>query len=221
MTIFFICVIIYVELETTLILSSYGGVDHLKKSKGGDIMKDFLEGLEIGEGKVKLSKEEIKSILAKHGDYIKIETEKVDDKYKSQLEDNKNTINDLKKQIEDSPKSDEMESLKSKIADYEQKEADRIAKQKAEEEDKILTDNINALFEGKTFTSDYARNGLMADIKNGLNNPENKGKGIQDLFNELTKDKTDIFANPNQQKDMEGMGDSEQDNNTKETPIIW
>ena len=95
------------------------------------------------------------------------------------------------------------------------------AKQKAEEEDKILTENINALFEGKTFTSEYARNGLLNDIKNGLNKPENKGKGIQDLFDELTKDKTDIFTNPNQQKDMEGMGDSEQDNNTKEMPILW
>jgi len=95
------------------------------------------------------------------------------------------------------------------------------AKKKAEEEDKILTDNINALFEGKTFTSDYARNGLLNDIKQGLNKPENKGKGIQDLFDELTKDKTDIFANPNQMKDMEGMGDSEQDNNVKEMPLIW
>lgn len=184
-------------------------------------MKDFLEELEIGENKVKLSSEDIKNILKKHGEYIKIETDKVDGKYKNQLEDNKTTISELKAQIENAPKSDEMESLKTKIADYEQKEADRIAKQKAEEEDKILTDNINALFEGKTFTSDYARNGLMNDIKNGLNNPENKGKGIQDLFNELTKDKTDIFANPNQQKDMEGMGDSEQDNNTKEMPILW
>ena len=97
---------------------------------------------------------------------------------------------------------------------------EREAKQKAEEEDKILTNNINALFEGKTFTSDYARNGLLNDIKIGLSKPENKGKGIQDLFNELTKDKTDIFANPNQIKDMEGMGDSEQDN-VKEMPILW
>ena len=184
-------------------------------------MKDFLEELEIGEGKVKLSKEEIKSILAKHGEYIKIETEKVDNNYKNQLEDNKTTISELKAQIEKAPKSDEMESLKSKIADYEQKEADRIAKQKAEEEDKILTDNINALFEGKTFTSEYARNGLLNDIKQGLNKPENKGKGIQDLFDELTKDKNDIFTNPNQIKDMESMGDSEQDNNTKEMPIMW
>ena len=95
------------------------------------------------------------------------------------------------------------------------------AKQKAEEEDKVLTENINKLFEGKTFTSEYARSGLLNDIKQGLNKPENKGKGIQDLFDELTKDKTDIFANPNQLKDMEGMGDSEQDNDTKEVPRIW
>ena len=95
------------------------------------------------------------------------------------------------------------------------------AKKKAEEEDKILTDNINALFEGKTFTSDYARNGLLNDIKAGLSKPENKGKGIQDLFDELTKDKTDIFTNPNQQKDMEGMGDSEEQNNAKEMPMMW
>ena len=95
------------------------------------------------------------------------------------------------------------------------------AKQKAEEEDKILTNNINALFEGKTFTSEYARQGLLNDIKNGLNKPENKGKGIQDLFDELTKDKDDIFTNPNQIKDMPSMGDSEENNNTKDMPIMW
>lgn len=95
------------------------------------------------------------------------------------------------------------------------------AKQKAEEQDKILTENINALFEGKTFTSEYARNGLLNDIKSGLNKPENKGKGIQDLFDELTKDKTDIFTNPNQIKDMEGMDDSEENTNKKEMPLLW
>ena len=110
---------------------------------------------------------------------------------------------------------------KSKYEELQTSIKEQEAKKKAEEEDKVLTDNINALFEGKTFTSEYARNGLLNDIKNGLNKPENKGKGIQDLFNELTKDKTDIFTNPNQMKDMEGMGDSEENNNTKEMPIIW
>ena len=147
------------------------------------------------------------------------------------------------KEVESSKK--EIEELKEKLTTYETKinefnenakdNADwktkyeelqtsikeQEAKQKAEEEDKVLTNNINALFEGKTFTSEYARNGLLNDIKQGLNKPENKGKGIQDLFDELTKDKTDIFTNPNQMKDMEGMGDSEQDNNTKEMPIMW
>ena len=110
---------------------------------------------------------------------------------------------------------------KTKYEELQTSIKEQEAKQKAEEQDKILTDSINAMFEGKTFTSEYARNGLLNDIKEGLNKPENKGKGIQDLFNELTKDKTDIFTSPNQIKDMEGMGDSEQDNNTKEMPIMW
>ena len=110
---------------------------------------------------------------------------------------------------------------KNKYEELQTSIKEQEAKKQAEEQDKVLTNNINALFEGKTFTSDYARNGLLNDIKAGLNKPENKGKGIQDLFDELTKDKTDIFTNPNQIKDMEAMGDSEQDNNVKEMPKIW
>ncbi len=143
------------------------------------------------------------------------------------------TLNDSKKELEEKvatyeTKINEFNESAKDNADwkikYEELQTsikEQEAKQKAEEEDKILTDNINALFEGKTFTSEYARNGLLNDIKAGLNKPENKGKGIQDLFDELTKDKTDIFTNPNQMKDMEGMGESEQDNNTKEMPIMW
>ena len=110
---------------------------------------------------------------------------------------------------------------KTKFEELQTSIKEQEAKKQAEEQDKILNENINALFEGKTFTSEYARNGLLNDIKAGLNNPDNKGKGIQDLFDELTKDKTDIFTNPNQIKDMEGMGDSEQDDNTKDMPLIW
>ena len=143
------------------------------------------------------------------------------------------TLNSSKKELEDKVATYETKinefnesakdnaDWKSKYEELQTSIKEQEAKKKAEEEDKILTDNINALFEGKTFTSEYARNGLLNDIKSGLNKPENKGKGIQDLFNELTKDKTDIFANPNQMKDMEGMGDSEEQNNTKEMPMMW
>ena len=172
-------------------------------------MNDFLENLEIGEGKVKLSKEEIKSILAEHGKSVKTETEKIENKYKKDIEEYKTTIDDLKEQISKAPKSEEIENLNKKIADYEQKEADRIAKEQAEKEEQTLTNNILNVFGDKKFTSDYAKNGLMNDIKAELKKEENKGLGIQEIFDNLTKDSEGIFANPNQVKDQEGMGDTD------------
>ena len=171
-------------------------------------MKDFLEELEIGESKVKLSSEDIKSILKKHGEYIKIETDKVDTKYKEQLEDNKTTIASLKEQIEQAPKSDEMESLKSKIAEYEQNEADRTAKQKAKEEDDILTNNINTVFGDKKFVNDFTKNAIMNEIKTALKDSANMGKSAKDLFEEITNGKDGIFANPNQVVDMPSIDEN-------------
>lgn len=168
-----------------------------------------------------LENEQIDKVMALYGKAIgkyekDIETLKED---KKTLEDKVSTYETKINEFNESAKDNA--DWKSKYEELQTSIKEQEAKKKAEEEDKILTDNINALFDGKKFTSDYARQGLLNDIKTGLNKPENKGKGIQDLFNELTKDKTDIFANPNQIKDMEGMGDSEQDNNTKEMPIIW
>ena len=215
-----ICYNVY-RVGNNFILNLYGGVDHLKKSRGGNIMKDFLEELEIGEGKVKLSKEEIKSILAKHGDYIKIETEKVDNKYKEQLEDNKTTISELKAQIEEAPKSDEMESLKRTIADMEAKEEKRLADEKAQKDDEMLTNNIIEAFGDKVFINEYTKNAIIDSIKSGLKEANNGGKSAKDLFEEITKDKSNIFANPNTLQDMESMGDSEENTNQKEMPILW
>lgn len=174
-------------------------------------MKDFLEELEIGEGKVKLSKEEIKSILAKHGDYIKIETEKVDNKYKDQLEDNKTTISELKAQIEKSPKTDEMESLRTKIAEYESKEADRVAKEQEAIKNQNLENNINSVLGDKKFTSKYARDGFVNDIKSELAKPENEGKGIAEIIDYLSKDQNGIFEVPNKAQDMPGIDNVDTD----------
>lgn len=168
-----------------------------------------------------LESEQVEKVMSLYGKAIAKKDKEIETltNSKKELEDKVTTYETKINEFNESAKDNA--DWKSKYEELQTSIKEQEAKQKAEQEDKILTDNINALFEGKTFTSDYARNGLMNDIKNGLNNPENKGKGIQDLFNELTKDKTDIFANPNQQKDMEGMGDSEQDNNNKEMPIMW
>lgn len=168
-----------------------------------------------------LDEEQKDKVMALYGKAVskkdtEIETLKSE---KKDLEDKIGTYETKINEFNESSK--ENAEWKTKFEELQTTIKEQEAKKKAEEEDKILTDNINALFEGKKFTSEYARLGLLNDIKDGLNKPENKSKGVQDLFNELTKDKEGIFANDNQIKDMPSMGDSEQDDNKKEIPIIW
>ena len=168
-----------------------------------------------------LESEQVDKVMSLYGKAITKKEKEIEtlNASKKELEDKVATYETKINEFNESAKDNA--DWKSKYEELQTSIKEQEAKKKAEEEEKILTDNINALFEGKTFTSEYARNGLLNDIKLGLNKPENKGKGIQDLFNELTKDKTDIFTNPNQMKDMESMGDSEEQNNTKEMPMMW
>ena len=168
-----------------------------------------------------LESEQIDKVMALYGKAIAKKDKEIETltSSKKELEEKVTTYETKINEFNESAKDNA--DWKSKYEELQTSIKEQEAKQKAEKEDEILTNNINALFEGKTFTSEYARNGLLNDIKAGLNKPENKGKGIQDLFNELTKDKTDIFASENQLKDMEGMGDSEQENDTKQMPIMW
>lgn len=179
-------------------------------------MKGFLDEFEIGEGKVKLSKEEIKTLMSEIGKYIKTETEKVEKQYKDEINEYKSTIDDLKEQIKNAPKSDELESLKGKIADYEQKEADRVAKQKAKEEDDILTKNIVEVIGDKKFVNDYTKNSIINEVKIALKDNANLGKSAKDLFEQITNGKDGIFANPNQVIDMPSIDENTQTTISKE-----
>ena len=163
-------------------------------------MREFLKGLDL-DGEL------IDTIMAEHGKLVT--------KDKEELQTLKSQMKELKEN------SKNAEDLQSKYDELVKANEEREAKAKAEEEDKILTNNINEVFGDKQFTSEYARVGLTNDIKNELNKPENKGRSIKEIFDTLTKDKTDIFANPNQLKDMAGMGDSEDKPETKEIPVLW
>ena len=168
-----------------------------------------------------LDEEQIEKVMALYGKAVAKKDKEIETltDSKKELEEKVSTYETKINEFNESSKDNADWKLKYEELQTSIKEQE--AKQKAEEEDKLLNENISKLFEGKTFTSEYARNGLLNDIKNGLNKPENKGKGIQELFDEITKDKTDVFASPNQIKDMEGMGDSEETNNVKEMPLIW
>ena len=182
----------------------------MKKMEGEKDMKEFLESLEIGEGKVKLSKEEIKSILTEHGKTVTTETEKVKTDLTNEINTYKTTITNLENQIKDMPSSDDVTKLQKEISDMKEAETKRIAEETARKEDETLTNNIVSVFGDKKFTSDYVKNGLIADIKSELKKTENTGKGIKDIFETLTKDKQGIFENPNKPADMPGMGEGGQ-----------
>lgn len=168
-----------------------------------------------------LDEEQVDKVMSLYGKAMTKKDKEIENltNQKEELEEKISTYETKINEFNESAKDNA--DWKTKYEELQTSIKEQEAKKKAEEEEKILTENINNLFEGKTFTSEYARQGLLNDIKDGLNKPENKGKGIQDLFDEITKDKTDIFVNPNQIKDMEGMGDSEVNNNTKEIPNLW
>ena len=184
-------------------------------------MKDFLENLEIGENKVKLSQEEIKSILAEHGKSVKTETEKVENNMRKENEDLKATIDDLKEQISKAPKSDEIESLKSKIADYETKEKER----KEEEDKKIFEENLNKnvleAIGDKEFVNERTKNAIINEVKTALQDKANVGKSAKEIFEDITKDSTDIFKSENEiTNEVPGVKeDLEKANNTKQGEI--
>ena len=166
-----------------------------------------------------LDNEQIDKVMALYGKAIAkkdSEIDKLTDSNK-ELTDKVNTYETKINEFNESAKDNA--DWKSKYEELQTSIKEQEAKKKVEEEDKILTNNINEVFGDKQFTSEYARTGLTNDIKNELNKPENKGRSIKDIFDVLTKDKTDIFTNPNQVKDMPGMGDSEDKPETKEIPV--
>lgn len=168
-----------------------------------------------------LEKEQIDKVMAIYGEAENARKKELEE-VKSQLDEANKKIATYETKINEfNEESKDNADWKTKYEELQTSIKEQEAKRKAEEQDKILTNNILELFGDRKFTSEYAKNGLLNDIKNGLNLPENKGKGIQELFDSLTKDKEGIFVNPNQIKDMAGVGDSGEETPKNEIPMIF
>ena len=102
----------------------------------------------------------------------------------TEIKDSKNDT-DLKK---------ELEALKQQIADKEKREEDA-------RKDNALTNDIIKTFGDKEFINEYTKNAIIGEIKS-IYNKEDNVKSLNDIFTEITKDKEDIFTNPNQVKDI-------------------
>ena len=161
--------------------------------------REFLKAFEGLTDEIidKIMDENGRDIQRAKGDY---------DKVKADLSNANQTIQTM---------TDEMQTLKDNNADaadwkkkFEDLQAENTAKAeqaKAEQEDKELTEAITAVYGDKKFTSDYVKNGIIADMKAEIAKPENKGKGYSELFESLTKDKEGIFASVNPSGQMSGI----------------
>ena len=162
--------------------------------------REFLKGIEG------LTEESIDKIMAEHGKSIEAEKAKT-----SALKAENDTLKADKKSLEE--KITTLSEKADTDADYKQ-QLETLQKQIKEEKeaaekeaaDKEQTEAILAVFGDKKFTSDYVKNGIVADMKAEILKPENKGKGYAEIAEALTKDKDGIFANPNPPADMTGMG---------------
>lgn len=84
--------------------------------------------------------------------------------------------------------------LKAQVADFEQKEQDRINAEKLEKEDAELTAKIRNEIGEVEFVNQYTEESIYNSIKQGLK--ADTTKGAKQIFDELTKDKEGIFKNP-------------------------
>lgn len=179
--------------------------------KGTKEMKDILTQLfgdAVTEDILKQFNAELgKKFVAKSDYNGKLEDIK---KLKSEKQDLEEKINELKANSDNAGEyKKQLETLQNEIKEKE--EAEKKAREDAE-----LTSAIEAVFGDKKFTSDYVKNGIIADMKAEISKPENKGKGYAEIFESLTKDKEGIFKNPNPPASMPGMGNIDPSGITRE-----
>ena len=100
----------------------------------------------------------------------------------SKLNENANGNEDVKK---------ELEALKAKIeAETKQAEADRIAKEKAESDERLFNEAVGE----KKFSHDAVKNHYFNLFRQDLSKEENKGKSAVDILHALTKDDATAFT---------------------------
>lgn len=87
--------------------------------------------------------------------------------------------------------NEELTSLRNEIGNLKETLSNRDAK----ERDMEITYGIEEALKDKEFVNSYTKNAIVNEIKNGLYTRE--GATIDGLFEEITKDKEGILANPN------------------------
>lgn len=152
-------------------------------------MREFLKGLE-------LDNDTIDTIMAEYGKKV------------NGLREENGTLKNEKASLEKKVVADDGTDWKKKFEDLDTKIKKEESEKKEKEENEILEKNISEALGNKKFSSDYVKKGILKDVKAELEKTENKGKGIKEILDTLTKDKEGIFENPNKPADMPPSGNN-------------
>ena len=157
-------------------------------------MREFLKGLE-------LDKETIDTIMAEHGKLITEAKEKTQE-LENKVKDYESKIEELSSKAEDNTKvQEELDKLKTQIAEE---------KKQKEQEDLEATLNKNVLeaIGDAEFVNERTKNAIINEVKTALQDKANTGKSAKEIFENITKDSTDIFKNKNELSDMPDIQES-------------
>ena len=162
------------------------------------ITTEFLNGLGI-------SADVASAIFKERGIEINEANSKI-----SELTEQNNKLNESIKTLISEKESlsklaGDAETYKKKYEEFEAENKARIEREQAAVADKELTDKILAVFGDKKFTSDYVKDGLIADIKKI--HAADTTKGLSEIFTELTKDKEGIFKSSHDKLNLSDSSD--------------
>jgi hypothetical protein len=104
------------------------------------------------------------------------------------------------------------EALQAELDKYKRAEEER---QKAEQEAAArseMMDRFNRAKGENVFSSEFAESGALDAFRKAISDPANKGKGDNEIFESLTKDKDGVFKSKNPPANMGGIGGADNGN---------
>lgn len=107
-----------------------------------------------------------------------------------QMQESNGDVEAMKKQLEEYQKADEA-----------RKQAEKEAAARAE-----MLDRFNRAKGENVFSSEYAESGVLEAFSKAVSDPANKGRGDNEIFSDLTKDKEGVFKSKNPPANMGGIG---------------
>lgn len=117
-------------------------------------------------------------------------------------------LDSLRKQVAEQAKTIEtlekaggdVQAMQAELDKYREAEKQRRREEREAQADAILTRAAETALGDKAFVNDVTRAHYLSELKKALADKSNKDKSAVDLLQELTRDATDIFANPQAQK---------------------